>query len=97
MLIEPTLRSDLLAGQVAIVTGGSRGIGGGTSTMLAANGAHVVIADVDGVKADETVRTLNASSEMTRRLRSSPISSHRTCATPSCSTRSIRMAGSTSS
>jgi 3-oxoacyl-[acyl-carrier protein] reductase len=60
MLIEPTLRSDLLAGQVAIVTGGSRGIGGGTSTMLAANGARVVIADVDGVKADETVRTLNA-------------------------------------
>ena len=38
MLIEPSLRSDLLAGQVAIVTGGSRGIGGGTSTMLAANG-----------------------------------------------------------
>jgi 3-oxoacyl-[acyl-carrier protein] reductase len=38
MLIEPTLRSDLLAGQVAIVTGGSRGIGGATSTMLAANG-----------------------------------------------------------
>ena len=60
MLIEPSLRSDLLAGQVAIVTGGSRGIGGGTSTMLAANGARVVIADVDGVKADETVRTLNA-------------------------------------
>ena len=60
MLIEPSLRSDLLAGQVAIVTGGSRGIGGGTSTMLAANGARVVIADVDGVRADETVRTLNA-------------------------------------
>ena len=50
MLVEPTLRSDLLAGQVAIVTGGSRGIGGGTSTMLAANGARVVIADVDGVE-----------------------------------------------
>ena len=60
MLIEPTLRSDLLAGQVAIVTGGCRGIGGGTWGMLAANGAHVVIADVDGVKADETVRTLNS-------------------------------------
>jgi 3-oxoacyl-[acyl-carrier protein] reductase len=60
MLVEPTLRSDLLAGQIAIVTGGSRGIGGGTSTMLAANGARVVIADVDGIKADETVRALNA-------------------------------------
>ena len=59
MLIEPTLRSDLLAGQVAIVTGGSRGIGGATSTMLAANGARVVIADVDEPKAAETVDVLN--------------------------------------
>jgi 3-oxoacyl-[acyl-carrier protein] reductase len=59
VLIEPTLRSDLLAGQVAIVTGGSRGIGGATSTMLAANGARVVIADVDEAKAAETVDGLN--------------------------------------
>jgi len=58
MLIEPTLRSDLLAGRVAIVTGGSRGIGGATATMLAANGARVVVADVDAAKAEETVRTL---------------------------------------
>jgi 3-oxoacyl-[acyl-carrier protein] reductase len=59
VLIEPTLRSDLLTGQVAIVTGGSRGIGGATSTMLAANGARVVIADVDEAKAAETVEILN--------------------------------------
>jgi 3-oxoacyl-[acyl-carrier protein] reductase len=59
MLIEPTLRSDLLAGQVAIITGGSRGIGGAAATMLAANGAHVVIADVDAAQADDTVLTLN--------------------------------------
>jgi 3-oxoacyl-[acyl-carrier protein] reductase len=59
VLIEPTLRSELLAGQVAIVTGGSRGIGGATSTMLAANGARVVIADVDEPKAAETVEVLN--------------------------------------
>ncbi|HTN81785.1 MAG TPA: SDR family NAD(P)-dependent oxidoreductase [Acidimicrobiales bacterium] len=59
MLIEPTLRSDLLAGQVAIVTGGARGIGGATATMLAANGARVVIAEVDAAKAEETVRGLN--------------------------------------
>ena len=59
MLIEPTLRSDLLAGRVAVVTGGSRGIGGATVTMLAANGARVVVADVDGAKTEETVRTLN--------------------------------------
>ncbi|MWA01570.1 SDR family oxidoreductase [Actinomadura sp. LD22] len=59
MLIEPTLRSELLAGQVAIVTGGARGIGGATATTLAANGARVVIAEVDQAKADETVKTLN--------------------------------------
>jgi len=59
VLIEPTLRSELLAGRVAIVTGGARGIGGATATMLAANGARVVVADVDAAKADETVRTLN--------------------------------------
>ena len=47
MLVQPRLQSDLLKDQVAIVTGGSRGIGGATSEMLAANGAHVVIADVD--------------------------------------------------
>jgi 3-oxoacyl-[acyl-carrier protein] reductase len=63
MLIEPTLRSDLLAGQVAIVTGGARGIGGATATMLAANGARVVIAEVDRAKAEETVATLSAEIE----------------------------------
>jgi 3-oxoacyl-[acyl-carrier protein] reductase len=61
VIIEPTLRSDLLAGQVAIVTGGARGIGGATATALAANGARVVIAEVDKAKADEAVTTLNDS------------------------------------
>jgi 3-oxoacyl-[acyl-carrier protein] reductase len=59
MLIEPTLRSDLLAGQVAIVTGGARGIGGATATMLAANGARIMIGEVDHAKAEEAVATLN--------------------------------------
>jgi 3-oxoacyl-[acyl-carrier protein] reductase len=61
MIIEPTLRSDLLAGQVAIITGGARGIGGATATTLAANGARVTIAEVDQAKADEAVKTLNDS------------------------------------
>lgn len=60
MLIEPTLRSDVLAGRVAIVTGGARGIGGAAATMLAANGATVVIAEVDEPKALEAAGVLNA-------------------------------------
>ena len=60
MLIEPTLRSDLLAGQVAIVTGGSRGIGGATSETLVANGAHVVIADVDETVTSSGMRRATA-------------------------------------
>ena len=60
MLIEPTLESNLLEGKVAIVTGGSRGIGGAAATMLAANGATVVVAEVDGDKAEEAVTTLNS-------------------------------------
>jgi len=59
MLIEPSVQSSLLKDQVAIVTGGSRGIGGATSTLLAANGAKVVIAEVDRVKAEEAVAEIN--------------------------------------
>jgi len=59
MLIEPRLQSDLLAGQVAIITGGSRGIGGATSEMLAANGAHVVIADIDDEAASSAAAAIN--------------------------------------
>jgi 3alpha(or 20beta)-hydroxysteroid dehydrogenase len=35
-----------MAGKVAIVTGGARGMGGATSQLFAQEGAHVVIADV---------------------------------------------------
>jgi 3-oxoacyl-[acyl-carrier protein] reductase len=59
MLIEPSLRSSLLDGQVAIVTGGSRGIGGATTILLAAYGAEVVIAEVDKAKADEAVTEID--------------------------------------
>lgn len=59
MLIQPRLQSDLLKDQVAIVTGGSQGIGGATSEMLAANGAHVVIADIDTEAAAKAATDIN--------------------------------------
>ena len=44
-----------LAGQVAIVTGGAWGIGGATARWLAADGARVLIADLDGEAAARNV------------------------------------------
>ena len=41
--MTPPLAGPSLAGQVALVTGASRGIGAATSTLLARRGAHVVI------------------------------------------------------
>lgn len=53
MLITPTLRSDLLRDKVAIVTGAGQGIGRATAETLAANGAHVCLADVDADRAEQ--------------------------------------------
>lgn len=44
MSSHPVFRDDLLAGQVAIVTGGATGIGLGISSTLAQLGMHVVMA-----------------------------------------------------
>ncbi len=44
MSAHPVFRDDLLAGQVAIVTGGATGIGLGISSTLAQLGMHVVLA-----------------------------------------------------
>jgi NAD(P)-dependent dehydrogenase (short-subunit alcohol dehydrogenase family) len=47
-----------LTGKVAIVTGGSAGIGRATAIALAAEGAAVVVADVDAVRGPEVAREI---------------------------------------
>ncbi len=49
-----------LAGKVAVVTGGSRGIGAATSRLLAANGAKVVVNGRDEAAIDAVVSDLRA-------------------------------------
>jgi len=44
---ETTDHMDRFAGRIAIVTGGALGIGGGTARKLAAQGASVLVADVN--------------------------------------------------
>jgi len=48
-------------GKVAVVTGGGGGIGGATARVLAREGASVVVVDVDGARADEVARAIEAS------------------------------------
>ncbi|MCC7383037.1 MAG: glucose 1-dehydrogenase [Deltaproteobacteria bacterium] len=50
--------SDDLRDQVALVTGGARGIGGAIAALLAARGAQVLIADIDERGAEETARRI---------------------------------------
>ena len=47
--------------RTAIVTGGARGIGGGTARKLAVGGAHVLIVDVEESSAKKNVDTIRAS------------------------------------
>ncbi|MCP1336267.1 glucose 1-dehydrogenase [Futiania mangrovi] len=49
-----------LAGKVAIVTGGGRGIGAAICKALAAEGAHIVANDIDRARAEETGAELTA-------------------------------------
>jgi NAD(P)-dependent dehydrogenase (short-subunit alcohol dehydrogenase family) len=49
-----------LQGKIAVITGGADGIGKATCERFAREGAGVVIADVDEVKGNETVRKIAA-------------------------------------
>ncbi len=50
----------LLEEKVAIVTGSGRGIGKATAELLAAEGARVLVTDLDGERARETVSAIQA-------------------------------------
>jgi len=51
----------LLDGKIAILTGGGRGIGAATAKLLAAEGATVVVSDLDQGPAEETVAAIRGS------------------------------------
>ena len=48
----------MLDGKVAIVTGAGRGIGAASAKKLGAEGASIVVSDIDPVPAEETVATI---------------------------------------
>ncbi|MDE2510629.1 MAG: SDR family NAD(P)-dependent oxidoreductase, partial [Elusimicrobia bacterium] len=55
-----TFSKDLLAGRVAVVTGGGTGIGLVVARELAAHGADVVLASRDGARLETAARSIAA-------------------------------------
>lgn len=49
------------AGTTAVITGGGRGFGQAFGIALAAEGAHVVLVDIDGAEAEASAASINAS------------------------------------
>lgn len=58
-----------VAGKVALVSGGARGLGGATSTLLAAHGAAVVIGDLDLQAAERLAEQIRADGGTARAVR----------------------------
>ncbi len=52
------MTQDLVAGRVAFVSGGAGAIGAASSARLAANGAAVVVADIDAERVDRVVASI---------------------------------------
>ena len=50
----------LLAGRVAVVTGGGDGIGGAISRLFAAHGAHVEVAEIDEARGERVLAGIGA-------------------------------------
>src|SRR5579859_8129102 len=48
----------MLDGKVAIITGSGRGIGSATARLFAANGARVIVSDLDPAPAEETAAAI---------------------------------------
>ena len=51
---------ELLDGKVAIITGSGRGIGSATAKLFAANGARVIVSDLDPAPAEETAAAIRS-------------------------------------
>jgi NAD(P)-dependent dehydrogenase (short-subunit alcohol dehydrogenase family) len=59
-MVTPHRPGPLLAGRIALVTGGGGGIGGAISAAFAAHGATVHVAEVDAQRAEATVAAIAA-------------------------------------